>query len=62
MSKETHKTSNCAAEVVKFCRAHISPECLKGFLMASWSDCQGEGTFKFNCAGMDQLAAARAGS
>ena len=26
--------------------------------MASWTDCKNEGAFKFNCAGMDQLAAA----
>ena len=50
--------SDCAREVVKYCRANISPERLKGFLMASWTDCKGEGAFKFNCAGIDQLAAA----
>ena len=50
--------SDCAREVVKYCRANISPERLKGFMMASWTDCKGEGAFKFNCAGMDQLAAA----
>ena len=26
--------------------------------MASWTDCKNEGSFKFNRAGMDQLAAA----
>ena len=50
--------SDCAGEVVKYCRANISPERLKGFMMASWTDCKGEGAFKFNCDGMDQLAAA----
>ena len=50
--------SDCAGEVVKFCRANVSPERLKGFMMASWTDCKGEGAFMFNCAGMDQLAAA----
>ena len=50
--------SDCAGEVVKYCRANIAPERLKGFMMASWTDCKGEGAFKFNCAGMDQLAAA----
>ena len=52
--------SDCAREVVKYCRANISPERLKGFMMASWTDCKGEGAFKFNCAGIDQLAAAMA--
>ena len=60
--KESGKTDNsdCAGEVVKYCRANISPERLKGFMMASWTDCKGEGAFKFNCAGMDQLADAMA--
>ena len=58
--KASGRTENndCADEVVKFCRANISAERLKGFMMASWTDCKGEGAFKFNCAGMDQLAAA----
>ena len=58
--KESGRTDNsdCAGEVVKHCRANISAERLKGFMMASWTDCKGEGAFKFNCAGMDQLAAA----
>ena len=54
--------SDCAREVVNFCRANISQERLKGFMMASWTDCKGEGAFRFNCAGMDQLAAAQTGS
>ena len=56
--KESGRTDNsdCAGEVVKYCRANIAPERLKGFMMASWTDCKGEGAFKFNCAGMDQLA------
>ena len=58
--KDSGKKDNadCAGEVVKYCRANISPERLKGFLMASWTDCKGEGAFRFNCAGMDQLAEA----
>ena len=48
--------SDCAREVVKYCRANIKQEHLKGFMMASWTDCRNEGSFKFNCAGMDQLA------
>jgi hypothetical protein len=61
--KESGRTDNgdCAREVVNYCRAVISPERLKGFMMASWADCQNEGTFKFNCAGMDQLATAMEG-
>ena len=56
--KDAGKTDNsdCAGEVVRYCRAHVSPERLKGFMMASWTDCKGEGACKFNCAGMDQLA------
>ena len=56
--KDSGRTDNgdCAGEVVRHCRANIAPERLKGFLMASWTDCKGEGAFRFNCAGMDQLA------
>ena len=56
--KASGRTDNadCAREVVKFCRANISQEHLKGFVMASWTDCKGEGAFRLNCAGMDQLA------
>ena len=58
--KESGRSDNadCAENVVKYCRANIVPERLKGFMMASWTDCKGEGAFRFNCAGMDQLAAA----
>ncbi len=58
--KESGRSDNtdCAENVVKYCRANISPERLKGFMMASWTDCKGEGAFRFNCAGMDQLATA----
>ena len=61
--KESGRTDNgdCAAEVVKYCRANIAPERLKGFMMASWTDCRGDGAFKFNCDGMDQLADAMEG-
>ena len=52
------ENSDCADEVVKYCRANIAPERLKGFMMASWADCKGDWAFRFNCAGMDQLAAA----
>ena len=44
---------------VKFCRANISPERLKGFLMAPWSGDYDEKSFmKTNLDGIDQLAAA----
>ena len=52
------ENSDCAGELVKFCRANVSPEHLKGFLMASWLECKNDWAFKLNCAGMDQLAAA----
>jgi len=56
--KASGRTDNrdCAEQVVKYCRENIAPERLKGFMMASWTDCKGEGSFKFNCDGMDQLA------
>ena len=45
--------------MVKFCRANISPERLKGFLMAPWSGDYDEKDFmKKNLDGIDQLAAA----
>jgi len=58
--KKSGRTDNsdCAGKVVEFCRAHISHNRLKGFMMASWTDCKGESAFRFNCAGMDQLAVA----
>ena len=45
--KESGRSDNsdCAREVVKFCRANISAAKLKGFMMASWADCKGEGAF-----------------
>ena len=56
--KASGRTDNtdCAGEVVKYCRANIASERLKGFLMASWAECKSDWAFKFNCAGMDQLA------
>ena len=53
------KNDDCMANLVKFCRANISPERLKGFLMAPWSGDYDEKNFmKTNLAGIDQLAAA----
>ena len=52
------ENSDCAGELVKFCRANVSAEHLKGFLMASWLECKSDWAFKLNCAGIDQLAAA----
>ena len=47
---------------MKLCRASVSPEYLKGFLMASWLECQDEWAFRLNCAGIDQLADALEGA
>ena len=53
------KNDDCMAKLVRFCRANISPERLKGFLMAPWSGDYDERNFmKTNLAGIDQLAAA----
>ena len=47
------------AEMVKFCRANLSKEHLKGFLMAPWAGDFDEKDFiKTNFAGIDQLAEA----
>ena len=50
------ENSDNSAEMVKFCRANVSPERLKGFLMASWMECKTDLAFKLNCEGIDQLA------
>ena len=55
------ENSDNSAEIVKFCRVNVSPEHLKGFLMASWLECQSEWAFRLNCAGIDQLADALEG-
>ena len=53
------KNDECMANMVRFCRANLSPERLKGFLMAPWSGDYDEKDFlKVNFAGIDQLAAA----
>ena len=53
------KNDDCMAKMVKFCRAHLSPEHLKGFLMAPWAGDYDEKDFlKKNFAGIDQLAEA----
>ena len=45
--------------MVKFCRANLSPTHLKGFLMAPWAGDFDEKNFlQVNFAGIDQLAAA----
>jgi hypothetical protein len=56
--KKSGRTENSdnSSEIVKFCRANVSPERLKGYLMASWMDCKNEWALRLNCAGMDQLA------
>ena len=48
----------CMGELVKFCRERLSPANLKGFMMASWTNCAGRGCQTFNHAGIDQLATA----
>ena len=56
------ENSDNAAEMVKFCRANVVPERLKGYLMAPWLECKTESSFRLNCAGMDQLADALDGT
>ena len=59
--REKVKASNdgCMADMVKFCRANLSPDRLKGYLMAPWAGDFDEKNFlKTNIAGIDQLAAA----
>ena len=48
----------CMADLVRFCRAHVSADRLKGFMMAPWSNCENRGANQRNLAGIDQLAAA----
>ena len=50
------ENSDNSKEIVKFCRANVSPEHLKGYVMASWMDCKNEWALRLNCAGIDQLA------
>ena len=50
------ENSDNSKEIVKFCRANVSPEHLKGYVMASWMDCRNEWALRLNCAGIDQLA------
>jgi len=58
--KQAGRTENadCMGELVRFCRAHVSAANLKGFLMASWTDCARRSVLPLNLAGIDQLAAA----
>ena len=57
--RESGRTENgdCARELVKFCRNHISPVRLKGFLMAPWARCNSE-TNEMNMRGADLFAEA----
>ena len=53
------KNDECMGNLVKFCRANLSPDRLKGFLMAPWAgDFDGKNFLNANFAGIDQLAAA----
>jgi hypothetical protein len=54
--------ARCMGELVKFCRREISPERLKGFMMAPWTNCADKGgSLTKNLAGISQLAAALEG-
>ena len=60
-TRKSKKTANdeCMAGLVKFCREHLSPNLLKGFMMASWEDCVNPGYRRTqNLNGIDQLAKA----
>ena len=47
----------CMSNLIKFCREHISPKRLKGFLMASWTDCYHKGRpHQLNINGISLLA------
>ena len=53
------KNDECMGNLVKFCRENLSPEHLKGFLMAPWAGgCEGPSVLPHSFAGIDQLAAA----
>jgi hypothetical protein len=43
-------------ELIRFCRRHISPELLKGFMMASWDFLDRPGGLDFNLRAIDLLA------
>ena len=59
--RENASNDECMAKLVKFCRANIAPERLKGFLMASWSgDYDSKDFMKGNIDAIDQLADALA--
>ena len=49
---------DCMEKLVKYCRDNISPELLKGFVVASWTDTAGAGAMKTNLEGITQLAEA----
>ena len=56
------KNDECMADMVRFCRANISPGLLKGFLMAPWAaDFDAPDYLDVNISGIDQLAAAMDG-
>jgi len=50
------KTNDSMTELMAFCRKNVSPERLKGFLMASWADYQVPSTKKDNEHAMDLVA------
>lgn len=52
MKENAHAT----AGVVKFCREHLKPELVRGFLAAPWSQCVTDAQYRYNCRGWDLLA------
>ena len=43
-------------KLVALCRRNISPQRLKGFLMAPWASCDTEENLKLNLRGIDLFA------
>ena len=57
--KAGRNNDECMGELVKFCRANVAPEHLKGFMMAPWTNCASNGgPLTRNLQGIEQLAAA----
>jgi len=50
------KVNDSMTELIAFCRANVSPEHLKGFLMASWVNYQHEGSRVLNEHAIDLVA------
>jgi hypothetical protein len=51
------KTDGCMKGLAGFCRANVSPERLKGFMMATWAPCWKSGTLgRADFDGIDQIS------